>query len=108
MQNLFALVDPPPVFLKYNVQDIDTMYQPKTIKRKVEFLMRGKLECIYCDSMLCYDMYGKKLYKTERKFGYESTLFYTKEFWHKYEKDIVASRKLIDNGLTKYSKDLIK
>lgn len=63
--------------------DIDTMYQPKTIKRKVEFLMRGKLECIYCDSMLCYDIYGKKLYKTERKFGYESTLFHTKEFWKK-------------------------
>mgnify|MGYP001405249945 FL=1 len=69
--------------------DIDTMYQPKTIKRKVDFLMRGKLECIYCDSMLCYDIYGKKLYKTEQKFGYESTLFHTKEFWKKskYKKE---------------------
>ena len=32
--------------------------------------------------MLCYDIYGKKLYKTENKIaGYESTLFHTKEFW---------------------------
>ena len=38
----------------------------------------------------------------------ETRLRLAKEFWYKYEKDIVASRKLIDNGLTKYSKDLMK
>ena len=38
----------------------------------------------------------------------ETRLRLAKEFWYKYEKDIVASRKLIDNGLNKYSKDLMK
>ncbi len=38
----------------------------------------------------------------------ETRLRLAKEFWYKYEKDIVASRKLINNGLTKYSKDLMK
>ena len=38
----------------------------------------------------------------------ETRLRIAKEFWYKYEKDIVASRKLIDNGLTKYSKELMK
>ena len=63
--------------------DFDSHYDPKVLKRKLKFLKKSKLECIYCDSMLCYDIYGKKLYKTERKFGYESTLFHTKEFWKK-------------------------
>ncbi len=61
--------------------DIDTMYQPKTITRKLSALQKSKLDCVYCKSMLCYDIYGKKLYKTDRTFGYESTLFHTKEFW---------------------------
>lgn len=38
----------------------------------------------------------------------ETRLRLAKEFWYKYENDIVASRKLNDNGLTKYSKDLMK
>ena len=38
----------------------------------------------------------------------ETRLRLAKEFWYKYENDIAASRKLIDNGLTKYSKDLMK
>ena len=38
----------------------------------------------------------------------QTRLRLAKEFWYKYEKDIVASRKLIDNGLTKYSKDLME
>lgn len=64
--------------------DIDTIYQPNSIQRKLRFLKDNKLECIYCKSMLCYDIYGKNLYKTENKVaGYESTLFHTKEFWKK-------------------------
>jgi hypothetical protein len=64
--------------------DIDTLYQPKCIKRKLEFLKKHRLECVYCKSMLCYDLYGKKVYKTENKLhGYESTLFHTKSFWEK-------------------------
>ena len=63
--------------------DIDTIYQPKAIKRKLRFLKDHRLDCVYCKSMLCYDIYGKQLYKTEGQFGYESTLFHTKELWKK-------------------------
>lgn len=64
--------------------DIDTIYQPNAIKRKLRFLKDNKLECVYCKSMLCYDIYGKEIYKTENKIaGYESTLFHTKNFWKK-------------------------
>lgn len=62
--------------------NFDCVYHPKTIKRKLRFLTKHKLDCLYCKSMLCYDIYGKKLYKTENKVhGYESTLFHTKKFW---------------------------
>jgi len=62
--------------------DMDTIYQPKSIQRKLKFLQTNKLDCVYCRSMLCYDIYGKKVYKTENKLhGYESTLFHTKSFW---------------------------
>ena len=63
--------------------DIDTFYRPNTIQRKLDFLLRNKLECVYCDSMLCYDIFGKQMYKTEQKNGYESTLFHTKDFWRR-------------------------
>lgn len=64
--------------------DIDTIYQPNAIKRKLKFLKDNKLECVYCKNMLCYDIYGKEIYKTENKIaGYESTLFHTKDFWKK-------------------------
>ena len=64
--------------------DVDTVYQPKAIQRKLRFLKENRLECVYCKSMLCYDIYGKELYKTENQVaGYESTLFHTKEFWKK-------------------------
>ena len=62
--------------------DYDTIYSPNTIKRKLKFLKSNKLECVYCKSMLAYDIYGKQLYKIENKVsGYESTLFHSKEFW---------------------------
>ena len=64
--------------------DLDTYYQPKAIKRKLSFLQNNKLECVYCKSMLSYDIYGKKLYKIENPYhGYESTLFHTKKFWER-------------------------
>ena len=64
--------------------DIDTIYQPKAIQRKLRFLKENRLECVYCKEMLCYDIYGKEMYKTENPVaGYESTLFHTKDFWKK-------------------------
>lgn len=64
--------------------DYDTIYHPNTIKRKLKFLKDNRLECVYCRSMLAYDIHGKGLYKIENKTdGYESTLFHTKSFWEK-------------------------
>ena len=63
--------------------DVDTIYQPKTLKRKLRFLKDHRLDCVYCKSMLCYDIHGRQLYKTENNFGYESTLFHTKDLWKK-------------------------
>ena len=63
--------------------DVDTIYQPKTLKRKLRFLKDHRLDCVYCKAMLCYDIYSKQLYKTENQFAYESTLFHTKDLWRK-------------------------
>ena len=45
-------------------------------------MKKTSAECIYCDSMLCYDIYNKKMYKTisDSKI-YESTICHTREFW---------------------------
>ena len=61
--------------------DFDTLYNPNVIKRKLKYIREKNLDCIYCNEMLCYDIYNDKLYKTEQSFGYESTLFHTKESW---------------------------
>ena len=60
----------------------DCIYGKKSIERKTSFMKRVGAECVYCDTTLCYDIYGKQLYKTESKSKiYESTLFHTREFW---------------------------
>ena len=60
----------------------DCIYHPKTIERKLRFLKKTSSECIFSDKTLCYDIYGKELYKTESPVKiYESTLFHTQEFW---------------------------
>ena len=62
--------------------DIDTIYNPKTLQRKLRFLKSNRLECIYCKAMLAYDIYGKTLYKVDDDVnGFESTLFHTRDFW---------------------------
>lgn len=60
----------------------DCVYNSKTIDRKLRFLRSTASECIYCNNVLCYDIYGKELYKSKSQGNiYESTLFHTKEFW---------------------------
>jgi len=60
----------------------DCIYGSKSIERKTSFMKRVGAECVYCDTTLCYDIYGKQLYKTESPSKiYESTLFHTREFW---------------------------
>ena len=60
----------------------DCIYNKKSIERKINFMKRVGAECVFCDTTLCYDLYGKELYKTESPVKiYESTLFHTREFW---------------------------
>ena len=60
----------------------DCIYNKKSIERKLSFMKRVGAECIYCDTTMCYDMYGKELYKTVSPIKiYESTLFHNREFW---------------------------
>ena len=62
--------------------NMDCIYHPKSIERKESFMKRVGGECIYCDTTLAYDIYGKELYKTESPLKiYESTLYHTREFW---------------------------
>ncbi len=60
----------------------DCIYNAKAIDRKMKYLAKTGAECIYCDTVLCYDIYGKELYKSKSDSKiYESTLFHTKSFW---------------------------
>jgi len=60
----------------------DCAYSAKAIDRKLRYMKRVGAECVYCDTTLCYDIYNRKLYKTESPHKiYESTLCHTREFW---------------------------
>ena len=62
--------------------NMDCIYHPKSIQRKLSFMKRVGAECVFCDTTLAYDIYGKQLYKTESPNKiYESTLFHNREFW---------------------------
>ena len=63
--------------------DFDTLYGKNTIQRKLQFLRNNKLKCVYCKEMIAYDIYGRGMYKVQTKSvgGFESTLFYTRDFW---------------------------
>jgi hypothetical protein len=62
--------------------NMDCIYSKKSISRKSEYSKRVGGECVYCDTTLCYDIYGKELYKTRSPVKiYESTLFHTRDFW---------------------------
>ena len=50
--------------------NMDCIYHPKSIERKESFMKRVGGECIYCDTILAYDIYGKELYKTESPLKY--------------------------------------
>ena len=61
--------------------DVDCVYHSKNLRRKLKMLSGKRLECVYCDSMLCYK---DKLYKTENELRcFEGTLLHTREFWSK-------------------------
>ena len=42
--------------------DMDCIYNKKSIERKLDFLKRTGAECVFCDTALSYDIYGKELY----------------------------------------------
>ena len=62
--------------------EVDCYYDPKFLRRKLKFLQKNRLDCVFCDSMLCG--FNNKIYKTENILrAFESTLFHTKDFWKK-------------------------
>ena len=62
--------------------EVDCYYDPKFLRRKLKFLQKNRLDCVFCDSMLCG--FNDKIYKTENILrAFESTLFHTKDFWKK-------------------------
>ena len=66
----------------YFHMDYDTIYNPKTITRKLKFMKSNKVECVYNASLLCYDIYQKELYKTDNPYNiYEGTMLHTKGYW---------------------------
>ena len=55
--------------------DVDTVYQPKTLKRKLRFFKDLRLDCVYCKSIFCiYDLW-KTIIQNRKSITYESTLF---------------------------------
>ena len=50
--------------------DYDTAYHPKTLSRKLNYLQRVKVGCVFCDSLLCMDTSSenKDMYKTKSQF----------------------------------------
>ena len=69
----------------YFHMDYDTSYHTGAITRKVKFMMKNKVECVYNSSILCHDFYNKdedKLYKSDNPYNiYEGTLLHTKDYW---------------------------
>lgn len=65
--------------------DYDTSYNAKSLDRKLKFLRKNKVECVYCSNILCHDFHSKdysKLYKSESPYHiHESTIFHTKDYW---------------------------
>ena len=71
----------------YFHMDYDTIYNSNSINRKLKFMIKNKVECVYNSSILCYDYYSNnenKLYKSDSIHKvYEGTLLHTKEYWSK-------------------------
>ena len=66
--------------------DYDTSYNRKVLTRKLKFIKKNKIDCVYNSSILCYDSYNKEqvdiLYKSDNPFNiYEGTLLHTRGYW---------------------------
>jgi hypothetical protein len=65
--------------------DYDTCYNKRSITRKLNYLRKNKVECVYCSNILCHDFHSKdysKLYKSESPYNiHESTIFHTRGYW---------------------------
>jgi hypothetical protein len=66
----------------YFHMDYDTSYNPKTLLRKLKFMKEHRIECVYCTTLLGYDIYNKDIYNTESPYKfYEATALHTKDYW---------------------------
>ncbi len=69
----------------YFHMDYDTCYNKDSINRKLKYMEKHKVECVYNSSILCHDYHNHnytKLYKSDNLHNiYECTLMHTKEYW---------------------------
>lgn len=65
--------------------DFDTCYNKSSIKRKLNFLKKNKVECVYNSDILSHDFHSKdysKLYKCISPYNiHECTMFHTRSYW---------------------------
>jgi len=91
--------------------DIDSVYHKDVIHQKLKYLQENNLQCISYKSIVCYDIYQKKLYSSENKdTGYLSTLFYKKDYWKQkgFQWDTIhpiVDSFIINNGSERYIND---
>lgn len=61
----------------------DCIYTKNTIEKKLKYLNKN-VECVYCDTMLTYNLDTDKIGKTISPAKiYEGTMMHTKDFWKK-------------------------
>ena len=60
--------------------NFDCIYLQNDIKKKINILKKQRIECLYSDYMITYNIKNKKFGKLD-KYKSEACLFHTKEFW---------------------------
>ena len=60
--------------------NFDCIYLQNDIKKKINILKKQRIECLYADYMITYNIKNQKFGKLD-KYKSEACLFHTKEFW---------------------------
>jgi len=60
--------------------NFDCIYLQNDVKKKINIIKKQRIECLYSDYMITYDIKSNKYGKLD-KFKSEACLFHTKEFW---------------------------
>ena len=60
--------------------NFDCVYLKNEVQKKINIIKKQRIECLYSDYMITYDIKNKKYGKLD-KYKSEACLFHTKEFW---------------------------